>query len=149
MQFNEKYICFVSKNHQIRYIFTIFSQTFYLFILFIFFVLRFLKHSFQKSSIPGIKQLNLLLRKIPCFLQLFLLLLHLLIFLQLLSVSYTYNLRSLRFQDSLHRSTPGQAEPVFLFLFLSSVPWTEWLPTWSDIPLHMDSGKELQVLLRF
>ena len=38
MQFNEKYICFVSKNHQIRYIFTIFSQTFYLFILFIFFV---------------------------------------------------------------------------------------------------------------
>lgn len=28
MQFNEKYICFVSKNRQIRYIFTIFRKLF-------------------------------------------------------------------------------------------------------------------------
>ena len=28
MQFNEKYICFVSKNRQIRYIFTIFFANF-------------------------------------------------------------------------------------------------------------------------
>jgi len=46
MQFNEKYICFVSKNRQIRYIFAIFSHTFYLFILFIFFIF------IQKSHQP-------------------------------------------------------------------------------------------------
>lgn len=138
MQFNEKYICFVSKNHQIRYIFTIFSQTFYLFILFIFFVFIRKKCSVKQKNHPP-DEIFFMSSSGKW----------LLIFLQLLYVSYTYNLRSLRFQDSLHRSTPGQAEPVFLFLFLSSVPWTEWLPTWSDIPLHMDSGKELQVLLRF
>lgn len=126
------------KNHQIRYIFTIFSQTFYLFILFIFFVFIRKKCSVKQKNHPP-DEIFFMSSSGKW----------LLIFLQLLSVSYTYNLRSLRFQDSLHRSTPGQAEPVFLFLFLSSVPWTEWLPTWSDIPLHMDSGKELQVLLRF
>ena len=115
-----------------------FSQTFYLFILFIFFVFIRKKCSVKQKNHPP-DEIFFMSSSGKW----------LLIFLQLLSVSYTYNLRSLRFQDSLHRSTPGQAEPVFLFLFLSSVPWTEWLPTWSDIPLHMDSGKELQVLLRF
>ena len=70
--------------------------------------LRFLKHSFQKSSIPGIKQLNLLLRKIPCFLQLFLLLLHLLIFLQLPALSF-------RRQVPLLRTTADYISEVNLF----------------------------------
>ena len=46
MQFNEKFICIVSKNRHICYIFAIFSHTFYLFILFIFFIF------IQKSHQP-------------------------------------------------------------------------------------------------
>ena len=38
MQFIQKYIYLPSKNRQIRYIFTILSPTFCLFILFIFFI---------------------------------------------------------------------------------------------------------------
>jgi len=46
MQFNEKFICIVSKSRHICYIFAIFSHTFYLFILFIFFIF------IQKSHQP-------------------------------------------------------------------------------------------------
>ena len=38
MQFNQKYNCFASKKSQICYIFSIFSETFCLFILFKFFI---------------------------------------------------------------------------------------------------------------
>ena len=50
MQFNEKYIYFVSKNRQIRYIFTIFSQTFYLFILFVFYIFMHKKSHLPKKT---------------------------------------------------------------------------------------------------
>ena len=46
MQFNEKFIGIVSKTRHIGYIFAIFSRTFYLFILVIFFIF------IQKSHQP-------------------------------------------------------------------------------------------------
>lgn len=50
MQFTEKQICFVSKNRQIRYIFAIFSQTFYLFILFVFYIFIHKKSHLPKKT---------------------------------------------------------------------------------------------------
>ena len=50
MQFNEKFICIVSKSRHICYIFAIFSHTFYLFILFICLYLTVIQFTFRQRK---------------------------------------------------------------------------------------------------